>query len=175
MKGKWRDFPPSSQGKGNMPSRDQKWSLGRPGTCGGSWDPGAGQGSGGGGWDLGLGLDRGGPGLGGGGGWDLWRRRLGSVAAAVGICGGGGWDLARGQDCVAAAAVGGPGGQGGSGSRHIDCPCSVPGAAGRNCKSSVTAPPPITKYNYHVVVLTCRVKRVNGYPSPYGGEMPICG
>ena len=58
--------------------------------------------------------------------------------------------------------IGGPGGQGGSGSRHIDCPCSVPGAAGHNCKSSVTAPPPITKYNYHVVVLSCRVKRVNG-------------
>ena len=88
------------------------------------------------------------------------------MAAAVGICGGGGWDLARGQDCVAAAAVGGPGGQGGSGSRHIDCPCSVPGAAGRNCKSSVTAPPPITKYNYHVVVLTCRGKRVNGSLRP---------
>ena len=99
MKGKGRDFPPSSQGKGNMPSRDQKWSLGRPGTCGGSWDPGAGQGSGGGGWDLGLGLDWGGPGLGGGGGWDLyggggwdlWRRRLGSGEGPGLRGGGGGW------------------------------------------------------------------------------------
>ena len=137
----------------------------------------------GGGWDLstewrrqlgsGKGPGLGGPGLGGGGGWGLgtgWRRRLGSgdwmAAAAVGVWEGArtggsrtGWRRRLGSGEGPGLGGGGgwaePGGQlGGSGSRHIDCPCLVPGAAGRNCISSVTAPPPTTKYNYHVVVLS---------------------